>query len=126
MSSREDDASSRFACDDAQRACFEAGIKLATIYHQFTGTPFCAATRPGLEKAISDCIKTQPYVKDARVSINVPGGDKSDQYSYNSLTGDMIDAVVTVEVGAAEVTAEMRFDQKLDYPLMFVSKVDVD
>ena len=123
MSKREDTASSRFACDDAQRACFEAGIKLATIYHQFTGTPFCAATRPGLEKAISDCIKTQPYVLDAKVCIKTAGGDKSDQYTYNSLTGDMIDAVVTIGIGNTEVTAEMRFDPELDYPLMFVSKV---
>lgn len=96
---------------------------MATIYHQFTGTPFCAATRPGLEKAISDCIKTQPYVLDAVVSIRETGGDKADQYSYTSLTGDMIDAVVTIRIGSAKVTAEMRFDEELNYPLMFVSKV---
>ena len=123
MTKREDDAASRFSCDDAQRACFEAGIKMATIYHQFTGTPFCAATRPGLEKAISDCIKTQPYVLDAVVSIRETGGDKADQYSYTSLTGDMIDAAVTIRIGSAKVTAEMRFDEELNYPLMFVSKV---
>ena len=123
MTKREDDAASRFVCDDVQRACFEAGIKMATIYHQFTGTPFCAATRPGLEKAISDCIKTQPYVLDASVSIRTAGGDKSDEYSYTSLTGDMIDAVVTIRIGSAEVTAEMRFDAELNYPLMHVSEV---
>ena len=123
MTKREDDAASRFSCDDAQRACFEAGIKMATIYPQFTGTPFCAATRPGLEKAISDCIKTQPYVLDAVVSIRETGGDKADQYSYTSLTGDMIDAAVTIRIGSAKVTAEMRFDEELNYPLMFVSKV---
>lgn len=125
MSEREKDASSRFACDDMHRACFEAGIKLATIYHQFTGTPFCAANREGLERTISECIRTQPYVVDARVSINAVCGDKSDQYSYNSLTGDMIDAVVVIKVGDAEVTAEMRYDPELDYPLMFVSKVGI-
>ena len=123
MSKREDSASSRFACDDAQRACFEAGIKMATIYHQFTGTPFCGATKAGLEKAIEDCIRTQPYVESVKVSIKNTGGDKSDQYTYTSLTGDMIDAVVTIALNGTKVTAEMRYDRELDYPLMYVSSV---
>ena len=123
MTSREDDASSRFACDDAQRACFETGIKLATVYHQFTGTPFCEATRNQLERAIEGCIRTQPYVTDVSVKINSEGGDKADQYAYTSLTGNMIDAVVTVTINGASVTAEMRYDATLNYPLMYISSV---
>ena len=123
MSDRETDAASRFACDDAQRACFEAGIKLATIYHQDTGTPFSSATRAGLESAIADSIKTQPYVIDAIVRIEADGGDKADQYTYTSLRGDMIDAAVTIRINGCTVTAEMRYDAELDYPLMFISSV---
>ena len=40
MVSREDLANSRFNCSVKERACFEAGIKMGTIYHQFVGTPF--------------------------------------------------------------------------------------
>ena len=123
MSTREDDAASRFQCDDAQRACFEAGIKLATVYHQFTGTPFCGATREQLERAIEGCIRTQPYVLDVTVGIRTEGGDKSDQYTYTSLTGTMIDAVVKIGIRETVVTAEMRYDEKLDYPLMFISLI---
>lgn len=62
MSERENAAAERFGCSVAERACFEAGIKLATIYHQFVGTPFCSANREDLERSIEKCIRTQPYV----------------------------------------------------------------
>lgn len=124
MSGREDEAGTRFSCDDAQRACFEAGIKMATIYHQFTGTPFSERNRVSLERTIEDCIRTQPYVEDAVVKIVTNGGDKSDQYSYTSLTGEMIDAEVVIRLGSARVTAAMKYDDDLDYPLMFISSVE--
>lgn len=123
MSEREVSAASKFSCTAAERACFEAGIKLATVYHQFVGTPFCAANRGDLERAIAECIRTQPYVLDAKVRINAEGGDKSDQYTYTSLAGTMIDAVVTIALDGVEVTAEMRYDDELGYPLMYVSSV---
>ena len=40
MSDREQLADDRFACSRRERAVFEAGIKMGTIYHQFVGTPF--------------------------------------------------------------------------------------
>ena len=124
MSDREDAASSRFRCSVSERACFEAGIKMATIYHQFVGTPFCARNVADLERSIAECIRVQPYVEDAEVKIRGNTGNKEDQYSYTSLTGDMIDAVVTIVMDGTRVVAEMRFDRELDYPLMFVSSVE--
>ena len=44
MDNREEVAASRFNCSEKERAIFEAGIKMATIYHQFVGTPVNAAT----------------------------------------------------------------------------------
>jgi hypothetical protein len=32
-----DVADSYFSCTDSERAAFEAGIKLGTVYHQFVG-----------------------------------------------------------------------------------------
>ena len=124
MSSREDIAAGRFACGDRDRALFEAGIKMGTIYHQFVGVPFNAGSVEALEESIRTAISVQPYVESVSIAIDrskfVEGGDR---YSYCSLTGDRIDAVVTVRIGSTRVTAEMRYDTELGYPLMFVSDI---
>lgn len=122
---RDMEASSMFACTDRERALFEAGIKMGTIYHQFVGTPFNKGTVSELERCISRTIEVQPYVESAVVTINRGGLDHDgDHYSYASLTGDMIDAVIVISLGDTRVTAEMRYDNDLEYPLMFVSKVE--
>lgn len=121
---RERQANDKFNCTEAERACFEAGIKLATVYHQFVGTPVDCNSVSGLETAISKAIEVQPYVESAKVSIKRDLFVKSDdEYSYLSLTGDMIDAVVVIALGNTRVTAEMRYDKELGYPLMYVSDV---
>lgn len=122
---RESRASDMFACSERERCIFETGIKLATVYHQYVGTPFNAKSVESLEEAISRSIEVQPYVESAKIRIDrsvIP--DDIDEYSYLSLTGDMIDAVVKVRIGNTAVTAEMRYDPELRYPLMYVSKVE--
>ena len=122
---RESLAAGRFNCSVRERAVFECGIKMGTIYHQFVGTPFSLANVTGLEKAIEDAIKVQPYVSDAKVRINTEGLVRNgDTYSYRSLTGEMIDAVVNIDLDGTKVTAEMRYDAELGYPLMYISGVD--
>lgn len=117
-------ANQRFNCTERERAVFEAGIKMATIYHQFVGTPVNLDTVQGLEESIANAIEVQPYVDSATVKIDRSVFTKDgDTYSYVSLTGDMIDAVVTIGLRKTKVTAEMRFDEELGYPLMFVSSI---
>lgn len=124
MADRESLANSRFSCTTRERAVFEAGIKLATVYHQFVGTPVNLDTVGKLEEAISRSIEVQPYVKSAAVTINRSFfSNGTDKYSYLSLTGDMIDAIVKIELDGILVTAEMRYDKELDYPLMFISDI---
>jgi hypothetical protein len=124
LTDRERLANDRFNCTERERAVFEAGIKLATVYHQFVGTPVNLDTVEGLEKAISRAIEVQPYVESAVVRISRSYFTKDgDTYSYVSLTGDMIDAVVTIRLGETRVTAEMRYDRELGYPLMYVSSI---
>ncbi len=121
---RESVAASRFACSPRERAVFEAGIKMGTIYHQFVGTPFGRDTVESLERSIEEAVSVQPYVESVKVRIDrsaFSGG--SDRYSYCSLTGEMIDAAVTISLEGTRVTAEMRYDPELDYPLMFVSDI---
>ncbi len=124
MENREERANGMFACSDRERALFEAGIKMGTLYHQFVGMPVSASSVSGLERTMADAIRVQPYVEDAVVRIDRGAIPKEgDEYSYTSLTGDMIDAVITVRVGESEVVAEIRYDGDLAYPLMYVSKV---
>lgn len=124
MSAREEVAASRFRCSVKERAIFESGIKLGTIYHQFVGTPVSIENVEMLERSIEDAISVQPFVKDVKVSIDRSNFTRNgDTYSYSSLTGDMIDAVVKIEIESITVTSEMRYDKELRYPLMFVSEV---
>ncbi len=126
MSEREDSASEKFNCSVTERASFEAGIKTATIYHQFVGSPVSLKTVVTLEKAIENAILTQPYVKSVDVKIDrsvLP--EMVDEFSYVSLTGDMIDAVVVILIDGVEVKAEMRYDDELQYPLMYISEVKI-
>ena len=124
MVSREDLANSRFNCSVRERACFEAGIKMGTVYHQFVGTPFSLANVSQLERAIEKAVMVQPYVSDVKVRISTDGLVKNgDTYSYKSLTGEMIDAVVSIDMDGTKVTAEMRYDAELGYPLMYISNI---
>ncbi len=124
MEGRDEMAAGRFACTERERALFEAGIKMGTIYHQFVGTPVNLRTVESLEQGMSSAISVQPYVESATVRVDRSVfTEVGDRYSYVSLTGDMIDAVVTIRIGDSRVTAEMRYDRELGYPLMYVSDI---
>ncbi len=124
MEGRDQMAAGKFACTERERALFEAGIKMGTIYHQFVGTPVNLRTVESLEEGMSSAISVQPYVESAKVRVNRSVFTKDgDRYSYVSLTGDMMDAVVTIRIGGTRVTAEMRYDKELGYPLMYVSDI---
>lgn len=124
MADREGIATSRFKCSARERACYEAGIKMGTIYHQFVGTPVNLSNVSQLERAIEDSIRVQPFVKDVRVSIDKDSFVKDgDRYSYRSLTGEMIDAVVTIELDGVTLISEMRYDREMGYPLMYISEI---
>lgn len=114
-----------FGCSVRDRAAFEAGIKMGTIYHQFVGTPFDGNSVDALEKAISKAIEVQPYVTSCHVSIDrsvIP--ERDDTYSYISLTGEMISAVVSIGIEEVTVTAKMEFVKELGYPLMYISSIE--
>jgi len=114
-----------FGCSDNERALFEAGIKMGTVYHQFVGTPVDRTNVKALEKAMEASIKVQPFVESVKIKIILDEKERSDTYDYVSLTGDMIDAMVKIRVNRASVTAEMRYDEELGYPLMYVSEVSL-
>ena len=114
-----------FKCSDRDRALFEAGIKMGTVYHQFVGTPVDRTNVKKLEDAIGASIKVQPFVESAKVKIIMNAKERNDTYDYVSLTGEMIAAVIKIKVNGAAVTAEMRYSEELGYPLMYVSEVSL-
>ncbi len=124
MENRERKAADMFCCSTKERAMFEAGIKMGTIYHQFVGVPVDESSVELLERSIERGVLVQPYVKSVKVHIDRSFfRPKTDEYSYLSLTGDMLDVVLEIKIDKVEVTAEMRYDKDLKYPLMYISRV---
>jgi hypothetical protein len=118
-------AADKFACSTKERALFEAGIKMGTIYHQFVGVPVDQDSVGALEAAIEKGVLVQPYVESVKVTIDRKiFGPKKDEYSYVSLTGDMLDVVLAIRIDGVRVTAEMRYDHVLKYPLMYISNIE--
>jgi hypothetical protein len=124
---REKTADSYFSCSDSERAAFEAGIKLGTIYHQFVGVPLSKGTVQTLEGAIEAGSRVQPFVEDVRVTIDRSKlRDKHGQYDYVALTGDMLDVSLVVRYKNTRVRASMKFLKEMNYPLMYIEKIETD
>jgi hypothetical protein len=123
--SREAKADRLFSCTDSERAAFEAGIKMGTIYHQFVGVPLSVQNVGTLEKAIESGSRVQPFVEDVRVRIDrTKLKDKRGQYDYVSLTGDMLDVTLVVKYKTARVRASMKLIKEMNYPLMFIEEIE--
>jgi len=121
---REELANKYFNCSLRERAVFEAGIKMGTIYHQFVGAPVCAANVDILERAIQDGVRVQPFVKDIKVRIDRSAlRKKRDEFDYQTLTGNMLEVVLVIQIENVQAVAEMRFLDELRYPLMFIREI---
>lgn len=121
---REQTADGYFSCSDSERAAFEAGVKLGTIYHQFVGVPLSVENVGTLEKAIAAGSKVQPFVEDVKVRIDRSKlKRKRGQYDYVSLTGDMLDVSLVVKYKSATVKASMKLVKEMNYPLMYFEEI---
>jgi hypothetical protein len=113
-----------FDCSDSERAAFEAGIKLGTIYHQFVGVPISANNVETLERAMEAGSMVQPFVEKVKVRIDRSKlRSKVGEYDYVSLTGDMLDVSLQIRYKGTRVFAGMKFVKEMNYPLMYVEKV---
>jgi len=122
---REQKADSYFSCSDSERAAFEAGIKLGTIYHQFVGVPLSSNNVGTLEKAIEAGSRVQPFVEDVKVTIDRSRlREKRGQYDYVPLTGEMLDVSLVVRYKQVRLKARMKFLPDMSYPLMYVEEIE--
>ncbi|MCL4323025.1 MAG: dihydroneopterin aldolase family protein [Candidatus Thermoplasmatota archaeon] len=118
-----DEAASYFHCTDRERAVFEAGIKLGSIYHQYIGIPMNLTNIEAIETAIRQSVMVQPFVEKADVRINKSMVKKTTgHYKYETLKGEMLDVSLTVKYKSEEVRVRMRYVEKLDYPLMTIEE----
>ncbi len=89
------------------------------------GVPVSAENVETLEKAIEAGSLVQPFVEDVKVKIDRSKlRKKRGQYDYVSLTGEMLDVMLTVRYRTARVKASMKLIKDMNYPLMFVEKVE--
>lgn len=114
----------RFNCTDGERAAFEAGIKLGSLFHQFIGVPIDRDNVSDIERAMTSAVSTQPHVLEAKVSIDREEmmGSLSN-LGYCPLNGKMIRARVKVEINGVKCSAVLEYDRYLDYPLMWIDSL---
>ncbi|MCX2818234.1 MAG: hypothetical protein ACI9QA_000288 [Methanobacteriota archaeon] len=104
--------------EKAREACFETGIKLGALYHQFIGTPVSEDSVASLEEAVEEAVGSQRYVVDADVSVE---GVEHNRFGYDELEGTMLDVRVTVEKDGVRVEATMGEED--GYPMMRIDGV---
>ena len=112
---------------DAERACFEAGIKFGALYHQFAGTPVSPDSAESLGRAMEEAIENQPHCVDVDVAVRTDriAAELDDQSAdYTELTGRFMDVGMRIE--RAGVTVRTRMEMDGDYPMMQLIDVETD
>jgi len=124
MSAARDPLTRLFRCSDRERAVFEAGVELGSVYHQYVGTPVNGRGVRALERAIEAGMRAQPSVVAARARIDTAALRRgTTRMGYASLSGEMLDVTVTTRVGRAKAVARLRYVPSLRYPAMLVERV---
>ena len=109
---------------DAQQACFEAGIKFGSLYHQFAGTPISPSSTRSMETAMAESIENQPHCEAVDVTIH---DDRvadaiGHENGYTELTGSLMD--VEMRILHEGVTVHTRMTMADGYPLMELVAVE--
>ncbi len=113
------------APSDAQQACFEAGIKFGSLYHQFAGTPVSPASAPSLARAIEESIENQPHCRAVTVDIRedeLEAALEASSADYTELTGRFLEVEIVVDYGERTVRTAMAMEN--GYPLMKIVSVE--
>ena len=109
---------------NAQTACFEAGIKFGSLYHQFAGTPVSPSSADSLARAMEEAIENQPHCESVTVEIlteELESELADSAAEYTELTGHFLDVEMRIEYEGQ--TVGTRMDMQDGYPLMRVEDV---
>jgi hypothetical protein len=107
----------------AEAACFEAGIKFGSLYHQFAGTPVSPESAASLAAAMEAAIENQPHCESVAVTVDTDAvaAAVDDDVGYTELTGRFIDVEIRVDYDGTTVEGSMAMRD--GYPLMAVDAV---
>lgn len=105
-------------------ACFEAGVKFGSLYHQFAGTPVSPESAEALADAMEASIENQPYCRSVSVSIREDAlqADLDPVHGYTELSGNHFEAEVVVDYEGIVSVARMEMEE--EYPRMAVESVE--
>jgi dihydroneopterin aldolase len=120
-----------YFCEDLserERAAFEIGIKLGTLYHTLIGLPISSDPKiiESIENGFEAAISCQPYVKNVKIEILKDKiiGKKKHEFDYDEIDGSVINAEIVLEYKNTKVFAKVEWIEKLQYPLMFIQKIE--
>ena len=108
-----------------QAACFEAGIKFGSLYHQFAGTPVSPASAGGLERAMEEAIENQPFCESVTVDVltdELAAELAAQSADYTELTGRFMEVEMIVAYEGWTVRTSMAMDG--DYPRMRLEELE--
>ena len=106
---------------DRERAIFEGGISMGSLFHQFVGTPVSLDTVGSLEVAIRESIMLQPAIIDVSVKLDKQLIEKSSgAMGYTSLSGEMLNVKLTTQINQKVITTCISYDENLHYPMMYI------
>lgn len=105
-----------------EEACFEAGIKFGSLYHQFAGTPVSPGSAERLARAMEAAIENQPHCRSVAVDIDEAALAESVDHGYTELTGTLFEAEIVVDYEGQTVVARMATED--GYPLMRLERVE--
>jgi hypothetical protein len=108
----------------AEEACFEAGVKFGTLYHQFAGTPLSPASADSLAAAMEEAIENQPHCREVTVSMRREALERAiaeGAADYVEFTGEFAEVEIVVDYEGHEVVTRMAREE--GYPLMRVASV---
>nr|MDO8081609.1 dihydroneopterin aldolase family protein [Candidatus Freyarchaeota archaeon] len=112
---------------DRDRAIFEGAITLGATYHQFVGTPISKDTKvvSALEKAIEKTMSLQPYIEKVEIKIDSTKiKESSHPYDYSEVGERNLSVKLVSKYGKTRVYMQMSFVSELDFPLMFIEKIE--
>ncbi|WP_435334743.1 dihydroneopterin aldolase family protein [Haloarchaeobius sp. TZWWS8] len=110
---------------ERETACFEAGIKFGTLYHQFAGTPVSPESASSLGRAMEEAIENQPFCADVQVTMRTDRISEElagQSAEYTEFTGRFADVEMTIQYEGTTVRTSMAMDG--DYPMMRVDSVE--
>ncbi|WP_207586800.1 dihydroneopterin aldolase family protein [Halomontanus rarus] len=107
---------------NAEIACFEAGIKFGSLYHQFAGTPVSPESAPSLARAMEEAIENQPHCRSVTVDVREDALAAACQHGYTEMTGEFVEVEIVVDHDGCEVVTRMEMED--GYPRMRVVSVD--